>query len=95
MALGMVPPEIFDTTIEDKTVPFRKDDALVLYTDGVTESLNDKGEEYSEKRLIRILEKSGNGTAQSLLNSIIKDVHEFSARAGQPDDFTPITVKHI
>lgn len=95
MALGMVPPEIFDTTIEDKTVPFRKDDALVLYTDGVTESLNDKGEEYSEKRLIRILAKSGNGTAQSLLNSIIKDVHEFSARAGQPDDFTLITVKHV
>ncbi len=95
MALGMVPPEIFDATIEDITVPFRKNDVLVLYTDGVTESVNDEGEEYSEKRLTEILKKYGSGTAQFLLNHIVKDVHDFSAKAGQPDDFTLITVKHV
>jgi sigma-B regulation protein RsbU (phosphoserine phosphatase) len=95
MALGMVPSEIFDATIEDKTVPFRKNDVLVLYTDGVTESVNDKGEEYSEKRLIEVIKKHGDKKAHSLLNHIVKDVHAFSERAGQPDDFTLITVKRV
>ncbi|MGK0176398.1 MAG: sigma-B regulation protein RsbU (phosphoserine phosphatase) [Zhongshania aliphaticivorans] len=95
MALGMVPSEIFDATIEDKTVPFRKNDMLVLYTDGVTESVNDKDEEYSEKRLIKVLKKHGKDNAQFLLNHIVKDVHAFSDKTRQVDDFTLITIKRI
>ena len=95
MALGMVPSEIFDATIEDKTVPFHENDVLVLYTDGVTESVNNKGEEYSEKRLMETLQKYGSRNAQSILNNIVKDVHAFSGKTGQPDDFTLITVKHV
>ena len=95
MALGMVPPDVFDVTIEDKTVPFCKDDALVLYTDGVTESVNEKGEEYSEKRLMAVLRKYGSHKAQFILNQIVKDVHAFSDKTKQPDDFTLITVKRI
>ena len=95
MALGMVPSEIFDATIEDKTVPFRKGDVLVLYTDGVTESVNNKGEEYSESRLMKVLKERGNDKAQVILNHIVKDVHAFSKKTGQLDDFTLITVKHL
>ena len=47
MAVGMVPPEIFDRTIEDLTLHFTHGDCLALYTDGVTESINNTGEEYS------------------------------------------------
>lgn len=93
MALGMVPSEVFDATIEDKTVPFRKNDVLVLYTDGVTESINDKGEEYSEKRLMQILEKRGSEPAQRILNQIVNDVQAFSDKTRQVDDFTLMTVK--
>lgn len=95
MALGMVPSEIFDATIEDKTVPFCKNDVLILYTDGVTESVNEKGEEYSTKRLMEVLEKEVNKPARSILNQIVKDVHTFSDKTRQPDDFTLITVKHV
>jgi sigma-B regulation protein RsbU (phosphoserine phosphatase) len=94
MALGMVPPEIFDLTIKDKTVPFGKDDALILYTDGVTESVNSSGEEYSGERLMNALRTHGNGSAQSILNQLMNSVHRFSGDAGQPDDLTLITFKH-
>lgn len=95
MALGMVPPDVFDVTIEDKTVPFRKDDVLVLYTDGVTESVNSKDEEYSEKRLMKVLQKQGEQGANVILNQIVKDVQSFSDKTRQPDDFTLITIKRI
>ena len=94
MALGMVPPEIFDITIEDKTVPFGKNDALVLYTDGVTESVNDAGEEYTGDRLMESLRIHGNGSAQSILNHIMESIQRYSSDEGQPDDFTLVAVKH-
>ena len=40
IALGMVEPELFESVIEDKTIPFVRDDVLLLYTDGITESAN-------------------------------------------------------
>lgn len=94
MAIGMAPPEIFDKTIEDKTVPFGKNDALILYTDGVTESVNDVGEEYTGSRLMETLRAHGNGSAQFILDQIMESIKRFSGNAGQPDDFTLIAVKH-
>ena len=32
--------EFFDETIEDKVVPFEKENVMVLFTDGVTEAEN-------------------------------------------------------
>jgi sigma-B regulation protein RsbU (phosphoserine phosphatase) len=94
MALGMVPSEIFDMTIQDKTVAFQKEDALILYTDGVTESVNASGEEYSGERLLEALKNNGNGSAQSILTQVMESVQRFSGYEGQPDDLTLITIKH-
>jgi sigma-B regulation protein RsbU (phosphoserine phosphatase) len=94
MALGMVPPEIFDLTIKDKTIPFVQGDALLLYTDGVTESVDASGEEYSDKRLKNNFKVNGNSSAQAILDQLIDSVHRYSGREGQLDDLTLITVKH-
>lgn len=94
MALGMVPPEMFDLMIKDQTVPFRKGDALILYTDGVTESVNAIGEEYSNERLIHALETHGDGSAQFILEQIMASVRHFSGQAGQADDLTLVAIKH-
>lgn len=94
MALGMVPPEIFDLTIQDRTVSFSKDVALLLYTDGVTESVNTSGDEYSGERLIETLQAHGDSNAQSILNHVMDSVHRFSGDEGQPDDLTLIAIKH-
>jgi sigma-B regulation protein RsbU (phosphoserine phosphatase) len=94
MALGMVPPDIFDITIKDKTVPFGKDDTLLLYTDGVTECVNASGEEYSGERLIQLLKEYGNSSAQTIVDQIMHSVQRFSCNEGQFDDLTVITIKH-
>ena len=94
MALGMVPPEIFDVIIQDKTVPFTQNDALILYTDGVTESVNASGEEYTGERLLDTLHANGNGGAQAILDHVMDSIHRFSGNGGQLDDLTLIAIKH-
>lgn len=94
MALGMVPPEVFDLTIKDTTIPFTKGDALLLYTDGVTESINASGMEYSGERLTDQFKANANAGAQSILDHLLDSVHRHSGNEGQVDDLTLIVVKN-
>ncbi|WP_269526947.1 SpoIIE family protein phosphatase [Coraliomargarita parva] len=94
MAVGMVPPEIFDLTIQDTEIEFGVKDALLLYTDGVTESVNAEGEEYSGKRLTHTLRNLGEGTAQDIVDGVLEGVGRFCGDVGQPDDLTLIAIKH-
>jgi len=67
-------------------------DTLVLYTDGITESFNDAGEEFGEQRLIELLEQNCDLCSQGLVSAIVDGVRKFSPR-GQYDDITLIVAK--
>jgi len=64
-------------------------DILLLYTDGITESLSDEGEDFGEQRLIEALRRYREQSPHSLIASILGDVHRFGARE-QHDDLTLI-----
>jgi serine phosphatase RsbU (regulator of sigma subunit) len=67
-------------------------DVLALYTDGVTESFNDEGEEFGERRLIDAMSRNKEQPAEAILTSLIGDIRGFSARH-QHDDITLIVAK--
>jgi len=67
-------------------------DTLVLYTDGITESFNDEGEEFGERRLIDALERHRELPAQAMITSIVGEVQRFS-RQEQHDDITLIVAR--
>lgn len=67
-------------------------DILVLYTDGITESLDGAGEEFGEERLIQSLLRCCGLPPQALLNSIVEQVRTFSPHE-QHDDITLIVAK--
>jgi serine phosphatase RsbU (regulator of sigma subunit)/predicted enzyme related to lactoylglutathione lyase len=67
-------------------------DTLALYTDGVTESFSDVGEEFGEQRLIEALTRHREQTAESIVVSVIRDVQRFSPQE-QHDDITLIVAK--
>ena len=69
-------------------------DILALYTDGVTESFSEIGEEFGEKRLIQALRQSADLTAQQLLTSVVEQIQSFSA-AEQHDDITLIIARCV
>jgi serine phosphatase RsbU (regulator of sigma subunit) len=67
-------------------------DTLAIYTDGITESLNDREEEYGEQSLIGALRRNRELGPQALVDSIVKDVRQFSPHE-QRDDITLIVAK--
>jgi serine phosphatase RsbU (regulator of sigma subunit) len=67
-------------------------DTLALYTDGITESFNDAGEEFGEQRLIEALRRHRELSSQAVLGSIVDEVNQFSPRE-QDDDITLIVAK--
>jgi serine phosphatase RsbU (regulator of sigma subunit) len=67
-------------------------DILALYTDGVTESFNARGEEFGEERLTQSLRRYREQPAQALVASVVNDVQNFSPRE-QYDDRTVIIAK--
>ena len=69
-------------------------DTLVLYTDGVTESPNSAGEEFSEERLVDSLWRHNALGACAMARAVVEDVAQFSA-GDQFDDITLIIAKRM
>lgn len=64
-------------------------DTLVLHTDGITESLNEAGEEFGEQRLTEALRQHCELSSEALLVSVVDEVRRFSPNE-QQDDITII-----
>ena len=67
-------------------------DVLALYTDGVTEASNDRGEEFGERLLIEALRQHRELSCQALLAAIVDGVRRFASQE-QHDDITVIVAK--
>ena len=69
-------------------------DILALYTDGITESFNDAGEQFGEERLAGALCRDRSLSSDDLLHTIVDKVRQFSPRE-QQDDITLIVAKSL
>ena len=88
IALGVVP----DMEFEQNSVTIQPGDALVLYTDGVTEAMNSQGEEFGMGRLCQILADTSSRDPQDLNNAIFASIREFAGETPQSDDITCLTL---
>ncbi len=67
-------------------------DTVVFYTDGVTESFNEDGEQFGETRLLEALRQHRDLSPQSFLASVVDQVRRFSPHQ-QHDDITVVVAK--
>ena len=88
MALGFVD----QLACESKSVRLDPGDALIAYTDGIVEAVNDAGEEFGESRLIATVLGHRDRPTGELLAAILADVHAFSG-GEQGDDLTLVVAK--
>jgi serine phosphatase RsbU (regulator of sigma subunit) len=66
-------------------------DTLAFYTDGITESFSEAGEEFGERRLIEALQHHGEAPPEALVNLIVRCAQDFAPH--QHDDITLIIAK--
>ena len=95
MPVGLVPDEIFSAVIADRTEPFGPGDALVLYTDGLTEAPNDEDKEFSNARLADAVRALHARNARELNDGILETVRRFAGPVPLRDDLTLVTVKRV
>ncbi|MBR1647275.1 MAG: SpoIIE family protein phosphatase [Selenomonadaceae bacterium] len=73
----------------EQKISFKRGDLLFVYTDGVTEALNVKNEEYLPDRLIKFMNTTDcRVDLKTLLKNIRADVAEHVGEAEQSDDIT-------
>jgi phosphoserine phosphatase RsbU/P len=95
MVVGIDSGSVFDRLTVDFAVPLERNDCLVLYTDGVTETLNSEGDEFGVDRMMQSVRASASDGAQAIVKSIIEDVREFTGSVPQNDDMTLIAIRKI
>jgi len=68
-------------------------DWLVIFTDGLIEALNERGEEYGEPRLLEVLRAGAASDPDELLRRMLSEVAGFVGATPQHDDITCMLVK--
>jgi phosphoserine phosphatase RsbU/P len=89
LILGFQPDSLY---LEGK-IPFHPDEMIVLYSDGITEAMNDQNEEFGEERLIKLITQYKNEDIYKLIDRIIVAVNAFSEGVAQSDDITVMIIK--
>ena len=82
-------------TYHEGTLKLEKGDALVMFTDGVTEAMSTANEEFGEQRLEDTLEDVAMHNCQQMVDAIKADVAAFAGEAEQSDDITVLALKRL
>jgi sigma-B regulation protein RsbU (phosphoserine phosphatase) len=78
------------------TLHLKPGEALLTYTDGITEAFDDEGRAYGETRLLqwaRLLDHQA--SAEQSLTSLLNDVDSFQDAANQSDDITMALIRRL
>lgn len=78
---------------QDGEVAFNPGDVLVLFTDGVSEAMNDQSEEFGEPRLEQLAKENLGESPQTVLSRIVEAVQGHSRNLPQSDDITLLLLK--
>ena len=83
------------TKVPCEALEFRPGDALVFYTDGVTEAFNTEGEQFGERRLLEHLAKVTGQPADQTVGGTFAAVRAFAGNRSQSDDITILAVRAL
>jgi len=92
-ALGMIKSRDYCNHVETNELLYSSSDVMVLYTDGITEAKDNKGEEFGLERLKEALEKVTDKTPTEISERLINGLYEFSGSKEINDDYTTMIVK--
>jgi sigma-B regulation protein RsbU (phosphoserine phosphatase) len=93
MALGIDSGDVFERVTRDFTLQMDSGDCLILYTDGVSEALDTKGNEYGLNRMIQCVQAAAGKGAPAIRKHLTDDLLDFIGNHPQNDDITLIIIR--
>ncbi len=89
LILGMMP----EVSYEERTIQLRKGDYILMYTDGVTEAMDEDENEFGEERVEKILSEYNALSAEAIIKKVTAEVEAFVRNTPQSDDITLVALK--
>lgn len=83
-----------DVMFEQQSIQLNDNDCLFLYTDGVTEAMNQQKEIYTKQRLEKTLEQVNTQSLDKLIEGVIDDIKDFTHGVDQSDDITLFCLRY-
>ena len=90
IVLGMFDHAAF----EEEALRLSPGDFIVAFSDGVSEALNEAGEEYTDERLLAAVARHRGCPPRELLDGLLADLRAFCGRATANDDVTMVVVQY-
>lgn len=93
--LGITLPDdaLFKKVMVEESLKLQKDDLIVVYTDGVTEAMNGRREQWGEKRFVDFIKTNGRMTSKNFIDKLKIELAEFTQGYPQNDDITIVVIK--
>jgi serine phosphatase RsbU (regulator of sigma subunit)/putative methionine-R-sulfoxide reductase with GAF domain len=82
-------------TYGQRVIPLGKDDCILFYTDGLTESYNIDGEFFGETRLEEALKANHCSSAHELIDVVEKSLIDFVQDMPPADDLTMLVLRRV
>jgi serine phosphatase RsbU (regulator of sigma subunit) len=92
MVVGMKTGAIFRNSLQEQVITVSSGDVIVLYTDGVTETMNLQQEEFETDRLFDVIKKFGADGPDILVSRIMEIIRHFRGPQPPTDDVTLLTL---
>ena len=93
LAIGMANEELFDKHITEDEIALKTGDILILFTDGVVETISKTNKLYGDHRLHNLIMKYNSFTSLDLIRRMEEDLKKFGDKHEQHDDLTMIVIK--
>ena len=89
LPIGMMQGVVY----QEASVAFDRGDVLVIYSDGITESINEREEEFDEERLIQVVKDNLGRSASGVRDRIDEALSRFVGTTAPVDDMTLMIIK--
>lgn len=89
VVVGVMPEYPF----EEASIQLNPGDLLVIFSDGITEAMNEFEEEFEEERLIKLLLEIQDRSPDNIIESILKSIGDFTGPVEPMDDKTIVVIK--
>ncbi|MCH7722917.1 MAG: SpoIIE family protein phosphatase [Bacteroidetes bacterium] len=89
LILGCLPGSEY----EEEKVSINRNDIIVIFSDGISEAMNENEEEYGEERLKEFISNHLDESPDKIIENILSDVRMFVGKAPQWDDMTLLIIK--
>jgi len=93
MGIGLTNGSMFCNSIEEVSIEANAGDIILLYSDGLTETMNNVSEEFGLQRIKGILVRYSHESADKIRDEIVSEIKKFRGYAQVHDDLTFIILK--